>query len=262
MDKALEYLYKKSIIAIKDGVFLVKLKKYILNNIKASLPKKKKEVYNANQKGDWYHGTVAENYESKRSEQHWWQEETKILEKFLTFIPQGIKVLDIPVGTARFLPLYIQNKMSITGLDISSDMLDQAKILRGDSLNGCQLDIGDARDLPYADNYFDLVVCFRFLDGQISYRDTIKVIVEFCRVSRKNLILELGAAPQKEDDSVLTLKNLPVDQPISSKLSEVERLKLLKMNGLKVLKSESACHEDGTPHMNIYLCEKLIENSL
>ena len=219
------------------------------------------QVYTFENKGDWYHETVAENYESRRSKQHWWHEETKILEKFLALIPQGTKVLDVPLGTARFLPLYIQNKMSMTGLDISSDMLDQAKILRGNSLNGCQLDIGDATDLPYADNYFDLVVCFRFLDGQVSYRDTIKAIVGFCRVSRKYLILELGSVPQKEDDSVLTLENLKKDLPISSKLSEKERQKMLESNGLKILQSESACHEDGTPHMNIYLCEKLIGNS-
>ena len=106
-------------------------------------------------------------------------------------------MLDVPVGTARFLPLYLQNKMSMTGLDISKDMLDQARKLRGNSLNACQLDIGDATDLPYADNSFDLVVCFRFLDGQVSYGDTIKAIVEYCRVSQKYLILELGALPQK-----------------------------------------------------------------
>ena len=165
-------------------------------------------------------------------------------------------MLDVPVGTARFLHLYIQNKMSMTGLDISSDMLDQAKILRGDSLNSSQLAIGDATDLPYDDSSFDLVVCFRFLDGQVSYRDTIKTIVEFCRVSRKYLILELGSVPQKEDESLLTLENLNMDLPIGSKLSEIERHKLLESNGLKILQSESACHEDGTPHMNVYLCEK------
>jgi len=171
-------------------------------------------------------------------------------------------VLDIPLGTARFLPLYIQNQMLMTGLDISADMLDQARILRGDSLNGCRLDIGDATDLPYTDNSFDLVVCFRLFDGQLSYRDVLKAIVEYRRVSRKYLILELGAIPQKEDDSVLTLKNLNVDIPIYSKLSEIERQKLLTMNALKILKSEAACREDGTPEMNVYLCEKLIENSL
>ena len=214
------------------------------------------QVYTSDNKGDWYHGTVAENYESKRLEQHWWHKENKILENFLTLIPQGSKVLDVPLGTARFLPLYIKNKMSMTGLDISIDMLDQAKILRGDSLNSCQLDIGDATDLPYADNSFDLVVCFRFLDGQVSYRDTIKAIVEYCRVSRKYLILELGSVPQKEDESLLTLENLNMDLPINNKLSEIERQKLLENNGLKILQSESACHEDGTPHMNVYLCEK------
>jgi ubiquinone/menaquinone biosynthesis C-methylase UbiE len=147
--------------------------------------------------------------------------------------------------------------MSMSGLDISSNMLKQAKKLRGNSLNGCQLDIGDATDLLYSDNSFDLVVCFRFLDSHVSYRDTIKAIVEYCRVSQKYLILELGAIPQKEDDSVLTLENLNMDLPISSKLSEIERQKLLESNGLKILQSEFACHVDGTPHTNIYLCEKL-----
>jgi len=58
-------LCKKSILAIKDGVFFEKLKKYILYKMEATVPSVI-QVYNVDNKGDWYHGTVAENYESRR----------------------------------------------------------------------------------------------------------------------------------------------------------------------------------------------------
>ena len=257
IQRRVKKLVSNIVLAIKDGVFLLKLKQYFYLKTGFNIPKKFKKFKG----GDWYHGEIAENYELKRARRYWWHEEIKILKKFLSFIPKGARVLDVPVGTARFLPLYLKNQMSMTGLDISSDMLDQAIKHQGDLLNGCQLDIGDARNLPYADNSFEVVVCFRLLDGQLTFKDVNKAIVEFCRVSQKYLILELGAFPQKHDDSKLTLKKLRKNQPIWNRLSEIERQKLLKMHRLKILDSETAYHNNGTPEMTIYFCEKSNENS-
>ena len=245
-------LIRKTIIALKQGNFLEKLFIILtgkLINIKKII---KTKYFKFN--GNWYHGKIAKNYELTRIKQDWWHDESRILSEFLKLLPKGISVLDVPIGTARFLPLYHENQMTVSGLDVSRDMLSEAKRLRGDLLENCKIDTGDARNLPYANNSFDVIVCFRFLGGHVTFKDAKKVISEFCRVSSKYLILELTAVSEG-GDSEFVLQNLPEDQPISGRLSEMERIDLFKTFGLRIIARESAySHEK--PFVTVYLCEK------
>ncbi len=187
--------------------------------------------------------------------QDWWHEENRILSKMLKKVPAGSCVLDVPFGTARFLPLYDESNMKVTGLDISHDMLAEAKRARGDLLKKCQVDLGDARNLPYENDFFDVVVSFRFLDGQVTFEDSKKAILEFCRVTKKYLILEL--IPMKEGiDPESGLKNVREDKPLNGSLSDKERIKLLTNFGLKVVEKEVVIREK-KPFMVVYLCEKV-----
>lgn len=245
-------LIKKIIIALKQGNFFQKLSGFLIGKVQkvAKIIKKRYCRFN----GAWYHSKTAETYEETRLKQDWWHEENRILSEFLKSLPKGIGVLDVPFGTARFLPIYNENQFVVTGIDISRDMLKQAKELRGDLLKKCTVDIGDARALPYENNSFDLIVSFRFLDGHVIFKDAKTVISEFCRVSKKYLILELGAVPSG-DDSEFEVQKLQENQPIHGRLSESERIKFLRNFGLRIIKRESACRE-GKPFVNIYLCEK------
>ena len=245
-------LIQKSIIALKQGDFLEKLWLFLTNRPRKIIKTFKRKYCKFN--GNWYHGKTARDYEATRLKQDWWHDENRILSKFLKLIPEGVNVLDVPIGTARFLPLYHENQMAASGLDISHDMLFEAKKLRGDLLEKCKIDIGDARNLLYEDNSFDVIVCIRFLDGHVIFKDAKKVISEFCRVSRKYLILELGAVP-KGDESEFVVQNLREDQPISGRLSERERINLFKTFGLKVIARESAYRQE-KPWVTVYLCEK------
>jgi len=242
-------LIQKTIIALKQGNFLEKL----LRVLNGKLRKIKIKYFKFNL-GNLYHGKTANNYELKRIKQDWWHDEIRVLSEFLKLLPKGISVLDVPIGTARFLPLYHENQMTVSGLDISRDMLSEAKRLRWDFVENCKIDIGDARNLPYGNNSFDVIVCFRFLDGHVTFKDAKKVISEFCRVSSKYLILELGAVSEGGGSEVV-LQNLPEDQPINARLSERERINLFKTFGLRVIAREAAySHEK--PFMTVYLCEQ------
>ncbi len=42
-------------------------------------------------------------------------------------MPEGIKVLDVPFGTGRFVQMFLEKKMEIHGIDISEDMYVAAK---------------------------------------------------------------------------------------------------------------------------------------
>jgi ubiquinone/menaquinone biosynthesis C-methylase UbiE len=236
-------LFKKSVRALRNGVFLKKTYHYLFRR------QKKLD-------GDWYYGESAEQYETIRLQQYWWHEENRILEDFLSVLPDGCRVLDAPVGTARFLPLYKKKRIRMAGVDVSNDMLEQAKRLRGELMEGSTLEIADVRKLPYSDNEFDAVVCFRLLESHLALKDVRKAIKEFCRVSKEYLILELGAIPQDKDDSELLLERLKEDEPIESRLSASERERFLKTFGLTILKSDLARQQDGTPHMAVYLCKK------
>ncbi|VEN74509.1 putative S-adenosyl-L-methionine-dependent methyltransferase [Candidatus Desulfarcum epimagneticum] len=246
-------LIRKTITALKQGDFLEKVWLVLMDKTGDLKNKFKNKFFKFN--GDWYHGKTAKEYELTRIKQDWWHEENRILREFLKSLPKKISVLDIPFGTGRFLSLYNENKMDVTGLDISRDMILEAKRLRGDLLKKCKIDMGDARNLPYPDNSFDIIVCFRFFGGHVTFQDAKKVISEFSRVSRKYVILELSAV--SEEDSGFNLQNLPEDQPIDkSNLSEKERIELFKGFGLRVLVKKTA-YSNEKPFVTIYLCEKL-----
>jgi ubiquinone/menaquinone biosynthesis C-methylase UbiE len=68
------------------------------------------------------------------------------------------RILDVAIGTGRSLPHY-PGGVSVTGVDLSPQMLDVAR-RRADEL-GLTVDLreADAERLPFADGSFDTVVC-------------------------------------------------------------------------------------------------------
>lgn len=71
-----------------------------------------------------YHGTVATGYDAKRDESPKWKTEQSIIEGMIDGFDGT--VLDIPVGTGRFIPAYERNKLKWFGVDLSVDMLNEA----------------------------------------------------------------------------------------------------------------------------------------
>jgi hypothetical protein len=75
-----------------------------------------------------YHGPVAENYDAKRVGDPKWTVEQQIIERMIGELPGGSEILDVPVGTGRFLDCYIANGHKFIGMDISGDMLVQSAL--------------------------------------------------------------------------------------------------------------------------------------
>lgn len=69
---------------------------------------------------------------------------------------KGMSILDVGCDTGSHLELYQRYKCSLYGLDLSPSMLNVARVRLGDT---ARLDLGDATDMPYEDNKFDLAVC-------------------------------------------------------------------------------------------------------
>ena len=73
-------------------------------------------------------------------------------------IQPGTKVLDVACGSGNLAVLAAPKGADVTGVDIASNLVDSAK-RRAESLGlNIRFDEGDAEDLPYEDNSFDLVM--------------------------------------------------------------------------------------------------------
>ncbi len=73
-------------------------------------------------------------------------------------IPSGVHVLDVACGTGNLaIPLARQGAV-VTGVDIATNLLVQARERAAVEDLTCTFDEGDAEQLPYADASFDVVV--------------------------------------------------------------------------------------------------------
>lgn len=138
-----------------------------------------------------YRGRKAETYEAVRRKQERWDLENRIVERYME--GAGGPVLDVPVGTGRFLDLYEKLGHRVWGVDSSQEMLALARKKRG--AKNAVLVKGDASSMPeFIDRQFGTVVCVRFLD-LIPEADMLRVLGELCRVARSRIVLtiRLGA---------------------------------------------------------------------
>ncbi len=143
-------------------------------------------------KGDRYYGKTAAIYNRKRQKQAWWHVEHEEMRQLLARLPEGLSVVDIPFGTGRFVPLYRDRGYDIAGLEISEHMVDAARADLGDQLDGADIRIGSAMNIPFDDESFDMIVSTRFLSNIITYADARRSLAEFARVTRRFGILQLG----------------------------------------------------------------------
>ncbi len=143
-------------------------------------------------KGDIYYGYSARFYLNKRLKQEKWHAEQDIVKKILSTYPDNISILDVPFGTGRFVPFYLEKNMDVYGIDISQDMIDVAKETLGDDFNKIKIQIGDSTRLPYKDNFFDITVSFRFLSDIVSFKKAKKTLAEISRVTRSIALLQVS----------------------------------------------------------------------
>src|SRR5437899_5461628 len=73
-----------------------------------------------------YLGTAAKTYDDERAKLEKWASEQRIVEDLLATLPAGSSVVDIPIGTGRFVDAYHRLHLTPTGMDISPDMIEIA----------------------------------------------------------------------------------------------------------------------------------------
>lgn len=129
-------------------------------------------------KADKYYGREATEYDAARCHSLRWAKEQQAVADFVFSGP----VLDVPIGTGRYVSIYRQKGLEVVGLDRSTDMLAEARRNYPDLV----LHHGDVRSLPFRDEQFGTVVCTRLLDWL--YPDEMRqAVAELRRVA--NLIV-------------------------------------------------------------------------
>lgn len=173
------------------------------------------------------------------------------MEELLATLPKGLSVVDVPFGTGRFVPDYLENGYSIHGLDVSDEMLKAAENALGDSFANCTVATGSAMDLPYKDGEFDLLVSTRFLRDIIVARDAQKALSEFARVTKKYAVIQLGENTTEAGEAV------DPNFVLGSRLSAAGNTTLLAEVGLKIVEKRLVMSDpDNNSTIYHFLCEK------
>lgn len=202
--------------------------------------------------GDSYHGERAKQYDSVRTQQASWHAEQEGVAEALRGLKNIGEVLDIPVGTGRFFRFYKDMGMQVTGLDVSKEMLSEARHLATSIGLNPTLVSGDAKKTNFLDASFDLVVCFRFLHSIIALGEAREVIRELARVSRKYALIELGFRESAEPRRFRPSEKAAM----RDKLSKEEVIVMLRDSGLSVLKIFGPFQEGGKSQY-AFLCERV-----
>jgi ubiquinone/menaquinone biosynthesis C-methylase UbiE len=136
---------------------------------------------------------IADSYYQKRFQNFSGQINHILEKKFLHDSLRKLTInsaLDVACGTGRMTKELLRLDIPVvTGVDISSEMLDNArKYCNSDRTIFLQ---ADAVNLQFEDNSQDLVISFRFLD-HLPESDKKKAILEMIRCSRKYLVFSMA----------------------------------------------------------------------
>ena len=119
-----------------------------------------------------------------------WRESAAFL-RLLRHVPCGASVLDTACGTGRYTELMVRQGFQVGGIDISSEMLEFARLRVPDNPNLLFLQTGDSENLPFEDKQFDGITCMRLLH-RVPPGPRQQMLREVRRVGRSWAILFFG----------------------------------------------------------------------
>lgn len=150
-----------------------------------------------------YYENVAQNYERDRIVQSIWPKEQEYVSQLVEKIPHGASILDVPVGTGRFLEIYEKRELLVTGIDISEDMLTETA--KKNTAVKPTLLIGNAAELHFAADSFDYTLCWR-LSHLVSGEVLGHILLSLSRVTRNMVIMQTFITHELTEEQKLLAK--------------------------------------------------------
>lgn len=132
--------------------------------------------------------------------------QTVITLDLLRALPRGASVLDVGGGHAQIAPPLILAGYDVTV--VGSDSSCERRLRTWIDQGGCRFDVGDLRALPYPEQSFDAVVCFRLLSHSVSWT---ALVGELCRVARHSVVLDY---PSLRSSNILSERLFKLKQGI------------------------------------------------
>lgn len=162
----------------------------------------------------------------------------------------GLKVLDVGCGNGYFT-FWFEKKCDVTGLDFSTRMLE---------LNPCAKKIhGEAENLPFTNNSFDLVFCSNLLHH---LKDPTLAVKEMARVSKKFVVI---LEPNRNNPLMFLFSLLYQEERNALKYSKKYLTSLIVQNTKGDIIRATTCGKilpNKTPKSMLPFLEKLPENGL
>lgn len=119
--------------------------------------------------------------EHKRAELHSPMSERWLYE-IKNQLPQdrNLRVLDVGCGAGFFSVLLAKEGYQVTGVDLTPDMIENARILAAEEKTACDFLVMDAENLRFADESFDVVISrnltWTLPDVKSAYREWVRVL--------------------------------------------------------------------------------------
>lgn len=112
-----------------------------------------------------YFNTLAEDWNKNYSKSNLFSERLEKVTKLTSDIQLKDKiVLDIGCGSGMISSYFCEQRSSVFGIDISENMIQQANSYLQSRNLKATLGIGDATNLQFPDNYFDVITCVSVLE--------------------------------------------------------------------------------------------------
>lgn len=103
----------------------------------------------------------------------------------------GRRILDVGTGTGRGAFLLAAAGAHVTGIDASEQMLTIARQRAAETQANVDFQIGDAHQLPFEANAFDLAMSLRVLMHTPQWREC---LAELCRVAVRGVLIDYPSA--------------------------------------------------------------------
>ena len=160
-----------------------------------------------------YVGRKALRYDQRRTPKTATQRDQATVESYLAKIPLDSSLLDLPVGTGRFISFCAGKGFNYTGVDISPDMLRVARTKVPSGAAKVRLQVADARALPFLNDAFDYTIVIKFIKWLPNSQILTEVLREIGRVTRKEAFVQITVSRDSQSlrrRATKLLKALPL----------------------------------------------------